>query len=110
MDTNAEAKFSFATLNLWRKAYLGLVMITYLPLGILVVLANFGEGSFPMAVFVGGGLIALPLWTYRAVCVRKLNQLWVLSALKLITGNPVGCLIMLSIGRVTKKEIEAVAV
>ena len=104
---------SFSTLNFWRKLYLCFVW-----LGALLVLASVvvglaaGARNGMSCISIWQLLIVLLIptmafWTHYAVTQRSSDQIVALAIINLIPfGNIVGCLIMLSIWRVTKKERE----
>lgn len=109
LSTNNSKKASFTSLNFWRKLYLVLMWIGTT----LMTIAFIGAGiDSPEVSIIHSGLFAslmlgFTYWHHRAIVSRNLKHITILAVLNLIPlGNLIGCLIMFSIRRVTKKELE----
>ncbi len=114
LGVKQEFQPTFSNLNFWRKLYLVLMwLFTGLFLaGIVIALfmmpsnSDFiGVSAFQIIIVIAWS--GLTYWHHTAIVKRKLTQLTVLIIINLIPFfNIIGALIMLSIRRVTKKELE----
>ena len=102
--------FTYANLNIWRKLYLSLLWlgVSLVSLG-LITKFNIDESSVdPILILLVVIFILFTYWTHYAVTKRKITQIKWLAFLNLIPfANLIGLLIMLSILRVSKIEIES---
>jgi archaellum biogenesis protein FlaJ (TadC family) len=105
-EKTLEAKFS--TLNIWRKIYLGLLwaataLITLLLVFVVLVNKDHVVGIF--SIILVGFLLVMSSWTHWAVTRRDIDHITALAVINLFPCmNILGCLIMVSIRRVTVKE------
>jgi len=104
---------SFGTLNFWRKFYLCLVWLFALLAFVIIfvgLVAGSDNGVGAISVFQLLVVLLVPvmaLWTHYAVVNRSSDQIVALAIINIIPfGNIIGCLITISIWRVTKKELE----
>lgn len=111
--TKQSIVFSWSNLNGWRKAYLILswVVVGFMTLG-LAIAALFpsaetaGSNSLFM-LFIAITMLAFTGWTHVAIVRRNIGQLTTLTILNLIPlFNPIACLLMLWIRRVSVHERE----
>ncbi|WP_426357536.1 hypothetical protein ACPUVO_13885 [Pseudocolwellia sp. HL-MZ19] len=103
---------TFSNLNFWRKLYLCLMWF-FTAFFFIGVVVNFtilaaGSGENLMAqVFLSFFLAGFTYWNHTAIVKRKLKQITILTIINIVPFiNIIGALIMLSIRRVTKKELE----
>ncbi len=93
---------NFDTLNGWRKAY---IVFNWIVCGVYtLMLFNAGDtiGAFLVVVSIG-----FAYWVHVSIAKRKLNHITAIAVLTLFPGlNILGCLILVWIRQVTKKEIE----
>jgi len=99
-------QFTYSTLNFWRKLFILLQSVGAVVFVIAVVFAA-KEAKEP-GILIGWALLIVVLasWSYFAISYRKYRQIVALAFLNLLTLNLVGLLIMLSILRVTKIELD----
>lgn len=101
---------SFSNLNFWRKLYLVLMWLLTLLVIVSVVRQAFDGQAISgttAQLAVAGLWLGLSCWQHTAIVNRKLTQLTVLTVINIVPFfNIIGALILLSIRRVTKKELE----
>jgi len=105
--------FSWSNLNGWRKAYL---ILSWVGVGIMTLAlvsaamapsAESGGSNALFMLFIAITMLAFTGWTHVAIVRRNIGQLTTLSILNLIPlFNPIACLLMLWIRRVSVKERE----
>ena len=101
--------FAFSTLNFWRKAYIITIWLVTIPFSIYFTWAcvNGISGLTPIYLFIPGFLLPLTAWKHYAISKRKLSQIYWIAFFSLVPlMSLVGFLIMLSIARVTKNELQ----
>jgi hypothetical protein len=110
MSDKMESDFSYSNLNNWRKLYLSLMWFgsACLFLGCIAKLVQNPDQVPPIIIAFALIIFALTYWTHIAVTKRKVAQLKWLAFLNLIPfANLIGVLILLSIIRVSKNEVES---
>lgn len=114
-EGRATLKANFKSLNFWRKLYLVLNWLFALGLIVgwffLMIASDQDTGQQSLDVIVsavlGAMILGFTIWTHWAIVKRRVGHLTAITILNLIPfGNILGCLIMLSIRRVTVKEHE----
>lgn len=102
--------YTFSNLNLWRKVYLIFVWVSALLTFLFFMWAIFLDSESPLAfgyITIPLGLSLFALWKHYAIINRKLGQIYFLAIISFIPlMSLIGALIMLSIARVTKKELK----
>lgn len=109
LSKKEEKSASFSSLNFWRKFYIVLIWLGSLLTSTLFIWAAVGSPELSIGFSVGFSLVILGVtyWHHHAIVSRNLTQITLLAILNLIPlANLIGCLIMVSIRRVTKKERE----
>jgi hypothetical protein len=105
--------FSWSNLNGWRKAYLilswvvvGMMTLALVSAAMLPSPEPAGSNSL-LKLFIAITMLAFTAWTHIAIVRRNIGQLTTLTILNLIPlFNPIACLLMLWIRRVSVKERE----
>jgi len=109
MNNTDTPNFSYSNLNIWRRLYLALL---WFGISLLVLGSAMKAFQEPGSITVGVAILIAALtlfayWTHIAISKRNLFHLKIIAFLNLIPfANIIGLLIMLSIIRVTKNELE----
>ena len=106
---NNTDNFSYSNLNILRKIYLSLLWlgVSLFSLGLVAKIIEDANSIEPVLIIFVVILALFTYWTHYAVTKRKITQLKWLAFLNLIPfANIIGLLIMLSILRVSKIEVE----
>jgi len=115
MSESSRNNFTFKHLNFWRKIFLILLWLVNLPISLLLISLSFYKlDTAPVALTALTALAILGIfnflfvvWVHIAIVNRSLTQLkWIAFFMIIPFVNPLGLLIMLSIIRVTKIELQ----
>ncbi len=109
LSKKEERSASFSSLNFWRKFYIVLIWIGSLLTSAIFFWAAVDSPEVSIGFSVGFSLVIVGVtyWHHHAIVTRNITQITLLAVLNFIPlANLIGCLIMVSIRRVTKKELE----
>jgi len=107
-------KFTFSTLGIWRKIYIGVIWFINLILFLGTCIWTFmpeamgEELGYPVAYLIAFycAFLVYIFWIHTAICKRKTKQLLALVFIQIIPFmNPISALLFFLIYRTSKKEI-----
>ena len=99
---------NFSSLNFWRKFYIVLLWVCSIVIPVFFLSYASASSEISTEFWVGFSLVTFGVtyWHHYAIVKRKATQIIILAVLSFIPfGNPIGCLIMISVFRATKKEL-----
>ncbi|MDH5434572.1 MAG: hypothetical protein OEY19_11555 [Gammaproteobacteria bacterium] len=111
LSNNRVLELTFASLNIWRKVYLGLNWFIVIIISLLFMVSLFdgaAKSGDEVFLFIITAIVAgFTYWTHWAVVERQVGHITAISIINLILGgNLISFLIMLSIRSISVKERE----